>query len=117
MALELVKSENFGTVQADIYSDGDSVFMTIDQLARCLEYASKSGVENIIQRNSYLRNPEFSVTHRLFASDGKRYKTRVFTEEGIYEIVILSKRPNAKKFREWFRSTMKEVRISKLLKV
>lgn len=117
MELELIKLVNFGEVEVSIYSDKDRLYMTIEQIVSCLGYKSKSGVENIIRRNCYLRNPEYSVTHILFASDGKRYETRVFTEEGILEIVMLSKRPNAKKFRAWLRSTMKEIRIAKLLKV
>lgn len=117
MELELIKLVNFGEVEASIYSDEDRLYMTIEQIASCLGYASRSGVEKIAQRNSHLKSPEFSVMRRLFASDGKRYETRVFTEEGILEIVMLSKRPNAKKFRAWLRSTMKEIRIAKLLKV
>ena len=38
--LQIVKSEQFGTVEADIYSNGQEVFMTINQLAECLEYIS-----------------------------------------------------------------------------
>lgn len=113
MALELVKSEQFGTVTADIYSDGDSVFMTIDQLARCLEYADKSGVEKIVQRNEYLKKVEFSGTVGLSVPNGKGFseqQTRVFTEDGIYEVSMLSKQPKAREFRAWIRSVLKEIR-------
>lgn len=113
MALELVKSENFGAVQADIYSDGDSVFMTIDQLARCLEYADKSGVEKIVQRNEYLKKVEFSGTVGLSVPNGKGFseqQTRLFTEDGIYEVTMLSKQPKAREFRAWIRSVLKEIR-------
>lgn len=102
MALELVKSENFGTVQADIYSDGDKVFMTIDQLARCLEYADKSGVEKIIQRNGYLKNPEFLGTVKLSVPNRNGFseqETCLFTEDGIYEVTMFSKQPKAREFR------------------
>lgn len=113
MALELVKSENFGTVQADIYSDGDSVFMTIDQLARCLEYADKSGVEKIVQRNEYLKKVEFSGTVGLSVPNGKGFseqQTRLFTEDGIYEVSMLSKQPKAREFRAWIREVLKSIR-------
>lgn len=113
MALELVKSENFGTVQADIYSDGNRVFMTIDQLARCLEYADKSGVEKIIQRNDYLKNPEFLGTDKLSAPNRNGFseqKTCLFTEDGIYEVTMLSKQPKAREFRAWIREVLKSIR-------
>lgn len=91
MALELVKSVNFGEVKADIYSMNEDVFMTIDQLARCLEYTARRGIEMIIERHQYLKNPEFSVVNKLCATDGKEYNTRLFTEDGIYEVTMLSK--------------------------
>lgn len=113
MALELVKSEQFGTVQADIYSDGDSVFMTIDQLARCLEYADKSGVEKIVQRNEYLKKVEFSGTVSLSVPSGKGFseqQIRVFTEDGIYGVTMLSKQPKAREFRAWIREVLKRIK-------
>lgn len=70
--LQLIKSERFGEIEADIYSNGNDMFMTIDQLAACLGYASKSGIENIIGRNEYLKAVEFSTTHRLGVVEGGR---------------------------------------------
>lgn len=58
--LELVKSSKFGNVECDIYSNEKEMFMTISQLAHCFGYASKSGVEKILQRNDYLRENDFS---------------------------------------------------------
>lgn len=110
MSLELVKSVSFGEVKADIYSMNEDVFMTIDQLARCLEYAARRGIEMIVERNQYLKNAEFSVTHKLCAADGKEYETRLFTEDGIYEVTMLSKQPKAREFRAWIRSVLKEIR-------
>ena len=108
--LALVKSEQFGEVVADIYRDGSEVYMTINQLAECLGYASTAGIGNIIGRNPYLDAPEFSVTHSLCAADGKAYTTRLFTEDGIYEITMLSKQPKAQEFRAWIRGVIKSIR-------
>ncbi|WP_101698535.1 BRO-N domain-containing protein [Clostridium minihomine] len=108
--LQLVKSENFGSVEADIYSNGNDMFMTIDQLAGCLEYTSRDAIEKMLTRNSYLKTPEFSVTDKLSATDGKQYNTRVFTEDGIYEVTMLSNQPKAKEFRAWIRKILKGLR-------
>lgn len=108
--LKLVKSEHFGDLEADIYSNGNDMFMTIDQLADCLEYAARRGVEMLIERNPYLKGSEFSVTHKLCATDGKMYNTRVFTEDGIYEVTMLSGQPKAKEFRQWIRGVLKSIR-------
>lgn len=114
MALELVKSENFGTVQADIYSDGDSVFMTIDQLARCLEYVNgRKGIENLLERNEYLKDSVYSTTLKLRGVEGNREvvrNRRLFTESGIYEVTFLSSQPKAREFRTWVTSVLKEIR-------
>lgn len=72
--LELVKAERFGKVEADIYSNGKEMFMTIGQLAACLEYADKKSVENLIDRNPYLRNGEFSGIRQIVWFVGRSTK-------------------------------------------
>lgn len=112
-SLQLVKSERFGEIQADIYSDSREMFMTINQLSECLGYASTAGLGNVISRNEYLNSPEFSTTHKLCAVEGGREVNRdikVFTEDGIYEITMLSSQPRAKEFRAWVRGVLKSLR-------
>lgn len=108
--LKLIKSERFGEIEADIYSNDKDMFMTINQLAECLEYASKDALASLISRNTYLKAHEFSGTCKLQAPDGKMYDTRVFSEDGIYEITMLSGQPKAKEFRAWIRRILKELR-------
>ncbi len=111
--LQLAKAEHFGNVEADIYSNGADMFMTINQLAGCLGYSNKDGISSMISRNSYLKGSEFSVTCKLQATDGKFYETRVFTEDGIYEVTMLSSQPKAKEFRAWIRGVLKALRSGK----
>ena len=118
MELTLVKSAKFGETDAEIYSNGDEMFMTIGQLATCLEYSSKSGIDMIVQRNPYLKDSEFSSTHSLWVEwNGQMAKreTRVFTEDGIYEVTFLSKQPKARQFREWVRNLLKSLRRGDLM--
>ena len=89
--------------------------MTIAQLADALEYANgRKGIETLIDRNSYLREEEFSVTLKMRATDGKQYNTRIFTEDGIYEVTMLSKTEKAKEFRTWVRKILKALRSGEL---
>lgn len=110
MKLSLAKKEFFGEVGVHLYQDNDGeIFMTIDQLVQVLEYASKSAIENMLTRNSYLKDVEFSSTHDVWV-DGKIRNTRLFTENGIYEITMLSKQPKAMEFRQFIRRLLKGLR-------
>lgn len=115
VGMELVKQEKFAGNEVDLYKDAEgNVFMTIDQLANALEYSGRKSVEKIIERNNYLCNKEFSVTDRLSAADNKLYDTRLLTEDGIYEITMLSKQPKAQEFRFFIRQLLKGLRKGEL---
>lgn len=108
--LQLIKSAKFGEVQADIYSRNDEPYMTIHQLAQCLGYKDRKGVEKIVERNPHLKDREFSTTDKMSAVDGKTRNTRIFTEDGIYEVTMLAKTEKAKEFRAWVRKLLKSLR-------
>ena len=109
--LELVKSFKFNEVECNIYSKDNEMFMTINQLAEVLGYASKNGIEKLISRNPYLRENEFSVIVSLGTDSlGGTKNTRIFTEDGIYEITMLSKTETGKKFRKVVREVIKSLR-------
>nr|DAZ12933.1 MAG TPA: BRO family protein [Caudoviricetes sp.] len=108
--LQIIKSSQFGDIQCDVYANDKDMFMTISQLSDCLGYSDRRSIEKMIERNSYLKDKEFSVTDKLSATDGKRYNTRIFTEDGIYEITMLAKTEKAKEFRAWIRKLLKSLR-------
>ncbi len=94
--LQIVKSAQFGEVQCDVYSDNQDMFMTSEQLGKCLQYASpRESINKIVSRNGYLKSEEFSSEVILTSEAGQR-KTRVFTEDGIYEVTFLAKTEKAK---------------------
>ncbi len=110
--LVLRTTEMFGEVETNIYeNESHEMFMTIDQIASCLEYANgRKGIDNLIVRHPYLRDIEFSATPKLRGTDGKLYKTRVFNEDGIYEVTFLSDTDKALEFRNWVRKLLKALR-------
>lgn len=113
--LQLVKSDVFGDVEYNIYSDNKEMYMTAEQLGECLCYAlPRESINKLIQRNEYLKDPEFSAEVKLTSTDGKRYTMRVFTEDGIYEVTMLSQTEVAKAFRARVRTVLKALRSGKL---
>lgn len=76
-----------------------------------------AGIGNIISRNGYLNAPEFSTTHKLCVVEGGREvnrEMRIFTEDGIYEVTMLSGQPKAQLFRKWIRGILKGLHKGKL---
>lgn len=113
--LELLKQSSFGELLVDVYrNENNEVFMTMEQLARALEYSNRNSVEKIVQRNEHLKERKYSVVDRLSATDGKRYDTRIFTEKGIYEVTMLSKQPKAREFREFVQDMLSDLRKGEL---
>src|SRR5690625_3198107 len=114
MSLSLAVKEMFEGNDVEIYQLGDgSPVMIIDDLAKILGYADRRGIENIISRNEYLKSNEFSTTHKMTVVEGGRKVTRerrIFNEDGIYEITMLSKKPKAREFRSFVRKLLKKLR-------
>lgn len=121
MNLTLATQNRFNSVMCDFYqNENNEVFMTINQLAQALEYASKKGVENLVANNEYLRDEEFSTIAKVSTGThgkGGTQETRIFTEDGIYEVTMLSKQPKAKVFRAFVRKTLKTLRKGEMILV
>lgn len=115
---EIVKSADFCGAECDFYSNGDEVGMTALQLGGCLGYSDPiRNINKLVARNEYLKDEEFSVVVKLTTTDGKAYNTRLFTEDGIYEITMLSRTSKAKEFRAFVRKTIKDIRQGKVASV
>ena len=110
--LALIKSANFDEVQCDFYQDDqEQICMTAEQLGMALDYSTpRESINKLVSRNSYLRNPEFSAEVKMTSPQGTLQNTRVFTEDGIYEVTMLSKTEKAKEFRLWVRQILKSLR-------
>lgn len=112
--LQLAVKEMFEGNEVGIYQTEDgSPVMTIDDLAKSLGYADRSGVQKIVNRNPYLKDIEFSTEDKLSLVEGNRIVSRVvriFNEDGIYEITMLSKKPKAREFRAFVRKLLKQLR-------
>ncbi|EGO9051638.1 transcriptional regulator [Enterococcus faecalis] len=106
--LILAQEELFQGVHCDIWRDSNrNPFMTIEQMANALEYKSKKGIEQILERQPYLKNAEFSILSKVPLKLGGTQEMRLFTFDGIMEVAFLSSKPKAQEFRSWARKVIK----------
>lgn len=114
ISLQKVREEKFNNINCDFFKSNDGeIYMTINQLAEVLGYSNASSIRSIMNRNEYLYDKEFSTSCKLQQVEGNRVVTRdriVFTEDGIYEVTMLSSQPLAREFRRFVRQIVKELR-------
>ena len=115
--LILFKSEVFQGIECDFWSNkGKDVFMTSEQLGMVLGFSNPAkGISNLVNRenNEYLKSEEFSATLKMRTPSGIQ-ETRIFNEDGIYEVAFLAKTEKAKEFRSWVRQILKSLRKGEL---
>jgi hypothetical protein len=99
--LQLIKSEPYGTVNCDFYSDGKDYYMTREQIGKALEYSDPQKAIDKIHSRHKNRLDKYSVTPKLGATDGKTYSTIVYNRKGIMEICRWSQQTGADAFMDW----------------
>ncbi len=109
--LQLTESKKFGTMQCDFWRDekGD-ILLTREQIGSALEYSNpQKAIDNLHGRNKD-RLGKFSVTLDLRGTDGKIYKTTLYTAKGVYEICRFSRQPKANQFMDWVWDAVESIR-------
>lgn len=109
--LQLIKTENFGTIQCDFWRDenGD-ILMTREQIGRALGYADPHRAIYKIHERNRDRLDKFSVVSKLTTTDGKAYETYLYTAKGVYEICRFSRQPKADIFMDWVWDVVESIR-------
>lgn len=110
--LVLVKSENFGNVHCDFYSDNATkeVWMTREQIGQALGYADPADAIYRIHERNKERLDGFSVIDRLSGTDGKQYDTYLYSARGVYEICRWSRQPKANAFYDFVYDILEALR-------
>lgn len=95
--LQLVKSENFGSVQCDFYGNGkNEFFMTREQIGSALEYTDPMVAIGKIHDRHKNRLDKFSFTKLV---NGRQ--TYYYSRKGIMEICRWSQQPGADAFMDF----------------
>lgn len=96
----MIKSETFGTVQCDIYGNGEDFYMTREQVGQALEYGNpRISIANIHERHKD-RLDKYSGVINLITPGG-RQETTVYNRKGIMEICRWSQQPKADEFMDF----------------
>lgn len=108
--LQIIKSENFGTVKCDFYKDYDSnIWMTREQIGTALEYSEPmKAIAKIHERHGERLN-KFSFVALV---NGRN--TYFYSAKGIYEICRWSQQTKADKFYDWVYEILEGLRKGEL---
>lgn len=113
MELSLVKREQFGELECDIYSNGTDYYMTRDQAGRALGYANPRHAVAKLHERYKNRLDQFSVVVKLGTTDGKAYDTYVYSLKGVMEICRHSDQPKADAFMDFCWNVMESLMTGK----
>lgn len=109
--LQVMSRAEFNTTLCEFWScDGEEIFLTSEQLGKALGYLNpRVSISNLVNRHPYLKSNEFSDIINLVTPGGKQ-QTRVFSEDGIYEVTFLANTERAVEFRSWLRKIFRGLR-------
>lgn len=106
-----VKQGNIVNINCDFYQDQDGeIYMTGEQIGNCLGYAYPIQAITKIFKKNEARLIKNSVVVKLASTDGKKYKTRLYNEQGIYFIAMRSDTEKALDFQEAVAGIIKDLR-------
>ncbi|WP_432401036.1 ORF6C domain-containing protein [Wukongibacter sp. M2B1] len=113
--LRIVKSDNFGSVKCDFYTDGSNeILMTRRQIGESLEYENPNGsVKNIHLRHAD-RLDKFSTVVQIDTPSRGKQETTVYNAKGIMEICRWSQQPKADEFMDWVWDVIESLRTGQV---
>ena len=105
--LTLITSENYEDIECDIYTDGDELYMTREQIGTALGYSDPRASIGIIHMRHKDRLDSLSLGYQIDSgpASGKR-DVVVYNRKGVMEICRWSSKPKADKFMDWVWNVM-----------
>lgn len=111
--LVLIKKEEINGVECDFYKKGDEFYMTRKQIGEALEYSEPMKAIAKIHERDKERMDKFSTIVKLTTVENGREVKRemvIYSEPGIYEILMKSDQPKAAEFRDKVYEVLKALR-------
>lgn len=105
-----IQSFEFNGHSIPVVAHQGESWMTGESIGTALEYDFPRQRVNDIYRKHKDELGEYSVELKMSSTDGKQYMTRVYNEEGVMIITMLSRQPKAAEFRRWAVKVLKGFR-------
>lgn len=96
--------------ELDFIENNGEILFTVEEIGKHLGYCNPAHAINKIFRWNQNELKHYSVETKTVSTDGKSYKTRAFTEEGVYILSMLARTNEAKKFRARVALLLRRVR-------
>ena len=101
--------KRFEDSEVDFINRDDEVWLTAETIGINLEYNDpRTAIMRLYHRNKD-EIEEYTSIVKLTTEAGMR-ETTIFSEMGIYLLILFSKQPKAKDFRKWVVNIVKEIR-------
>ena len=117
---ELTVSQNTSNVneingnQLNFIEKDGQFYLSAEEIGRSLGYELPTQAIHKIFRKNYSELNEYSIEAKLASIDGSMRNTRIFSEDGLYIISMLSRTAKARTFRKKVAETLKQIRQNQL---
>lgn len=113
--LKLITTEKFGDLDCNFYRNmNDDILLTREQIGTALEYRNPDSSLSMIHKRHANRLDNLSVVTKLLSTDGKEYKTTLYSQRGVMEICRWSNKPKANDFIDWVWTIIEKYRSGEL---
>lgn len=113
--LKLITTEKFGDLDCNFYRNmNDDILLTREQIGTALEYRNPDASLSMIHKRHINRLDNLSVVTKPLSTDGKEYKTTLYSQRGVMEICRWSNKPKANDFMDWVWTIIEKYRSGEL---
>lgn len=104
MKTEIVSQQELLGKQVNVYGDFDNPLFLAKEVAEWIEHSDVSTMVRVVDEDEKL-------TQTLFVS-GQNREVILLTEDGLYEVLMQSRKPIAKEFKKGVKKILKNIRIN-----
>lgn len=97
--------------QFTVYGTAENPLFLAKEVAECIDYAKTSQGYYDVSRMVGTVDKEEKYLRTIFV-DGRNYEMWLLTEDGLYEVLMQSRKPIAKQFKKGVKQILHEVRTT-----